>query len=65
MQTTPEAARAIRLRDNRRADSERVLRKFALSSALEFVRPAGSADAAQVVEAARAFMAFLAEDDAE
>jgi hypothetical protein len=52
----------LRPRDARRADSERVIRKFALSAAIQVAKP--GTDPGDVIEAARSFAHYILTDEA-
>jgi hypothetical protein len=62
-QGRPDTDTTLRIVDGRRADSDRVLRKFALSAAIE-IAPPGS-DAKAVVMAAQRFLNFLRLEEAQ
>jgi hypothetical protein len=56
-QTEPAREGVLRVHDGRRADSNRVVRKFALSAAVQVAAP--GTDPAEVVNAARLFASYL------
>jgi hypothetical protein len=58
-QVRPETEPIMRLHENRRADSERVLRKFAISAAIQSAGP--GADPEKIVRAAGLILGFLRE----
>lgn len=56
-QTAPASEAVLRLHDGRRADSFRVLRKFALSAAIQVAEPGTEPE--KIVRAAKLFTDFL------
>jgi len=62
MQAEPERETVLRIADGRRADSGRVIRKFALSAAIQVA--AQGSDPADVVAAARLFAAYVLTEEA-
>jgi hypothetical protein len=62
-QTEPASEPVLRLHDGRRADSLRVIRKFALSAAVAVAAP--GTEPAEVVAAARLFACYLLTEEAQ